>query len=956
MATNSGPLRTQQRHAARSSLGTLLIALALCCPVPAAQDAERLAAEAADLARVGTPESLRSAIDAYERVLDVRRAAGDARGQAAAHFAIASAFEKLGEFAAARDRYAASLRLYTEVDDRRGQADAGLNAGVMCYLAGEPRIAIDYLVRALPHWRAVGDPRGEARTASNLGVANYALGDLHAALDWYARALPLRRAAGDSAGEAGTLHNIGLTHIALGEPQKALEHVSLARALSHASGDRFAESSILNTMGMMSTMLGEQHQALEYFGRALAIARARNLAGVEAAALQGLGTARAELGEYEAALGHYLETMPRVRAAKVPRGTAGALLKLGRIYELLDRRADALAAFEEALALFRAVAEPLGEIPALVAIAEIHARDARGLAKAADAFAAALRVSKRVGDPNGEAAALAGLARVGRDGDLAEARTRVEAALAIVEARRTKLASPELRASYLGMQRGAYELYVDVLLRLHERDAGGGHLAEALEASERARARSLLDLLAEARVDVQAGLDPALKLREQRIEAHNSRIHRQLLQARARETPDAARVEELERELAVVDRDHRELEWEVRRANPRYGSLRYPEPLRADAIRRTLDAETALLQYVLGRDGSFLFVVTSDDVRAYRLPGVAEIAPLVAEARATLALPARGSAGRFARVARRLYDLLVAPAAAALGDKRLLLVAPDRDLHYLPFEVLLTEAPTGTAGGFRDFPYLLRRWAVAYVPSASVLADLRANRRGAEGGFAFVGFGDPVYTTDGRAGDSTRGLFDGGGRLELPRLEASGREITRIAERFPRDETAVYLGRDAREGNVKGNTRLESARRLHFAVHGVIDEKRPRYSGLALSLDDASGEDGLLQVHEIFNLKLGADLVVLSACGSGLGREVTGEGILGLTRAFLYAGASSVAVSLWQVSDRSTADLMVSFYELTERAPGKAEALRRAKLRMIEAGRDSHPFHWAPFILVGSPG
>jgi CHAT domain-containing protein/Tfp pilus assembly protein PilF len=932
---------------------SLFLALLLCQPAWAGQDAERLAAEAADLARAGTPEALRNAIERYERVLELRRIAGDTRGQADAVYAVAAAREKLGERLSARDRYAEALRLYEQLGDARGQAEAALNAGVMCYVVGEPRLAIDYLGRALPLWKQLGDPRGEARTASNLGVVHYVLGDLRVALEWYTRALPLRRAAGDVAGEAGTLHNIGLVHDALGEPQQALEHFAKALALGKASGDRWAEGSLLDSMGAMSVVLGEPREALEYFGRALAIGRAGAFAGVEVAALQGLGTARAELGEYEAALVHYLETLPRVRAAESPRGTAGALLGLGRIYERLDCRAEALASYQEALALYSGVAEPLGEVEALVRVGDLRARFGDP-AKAGDAFARALAVSRRIGDTDGEAEALAGLARVARDrGDLVGARARLEAALSIVEARRTKLVSHELRASYLGMQRGAYELYVDVLQRLHEREPGAGHLAAALEASERSRARSLLDLLAEARVDVQAGLDPGLKQRERRIEAETSRIHRRLIAARSRETPDASDVEALEKELAGVERDHRTLEWEMRRASPRYASLRYPEPLRADAVRRTLDAETALLQYVLGRDGSVLFVVTSDEVRSVRLPPVREIAPLVAAVRAALERPGRRETGRYVRAARRLYELLVAPATEAIRGKRLLLVAPDRDLHYLPFEVLLTDQPS--TGDFRALPYLVRRWAVGYVPSASVLADLRASRPAPRTGPAFVGFGDPVYDVGAR-GTGGDALFDERGRLDLRRLEGSGREVMRIAERFPPSDAVVYLGREAREGNVKGNARLESARRIHFAVHGVIDEKRPRYSGLVLSLDGDPVEDGLLQVHEIFNLRLGADLVVLSACGSGLGREVSGEGILGLTRAFLYAGASSVAVSLWQVSDRSTADLMISFYERMETVPGKAEALRRAKLKAIESGRDAHPFHWAPFILVGSPG
>jgi CHAT domain-containing protein len=221
-----------------------------------------------------------------------------------------------------------------------------------------------------------------------------------------------------------------------------------------------------------------------------------------------------------------------------------------------------------------------------------------------------------------------------------------------------------------------------------------------------------------------------------------------------------------------------------------------------------------------------------------------------------------------------------------------------------------------------------------------------------------------------------RSVFEEAGRWELHPLEYSGREVADIARLYKPDEVAIYLGPTATEENVKGNEHLSTARRIHFATHGLISEKQPQYSGLVLSLpfkEDPGPktqdpgpstkdqeprtkdtvEDGLLQVYEIFNLTLNADLVVLSACETGLGKEVKGEGLIGLTRAFLYAGTPSVAVSLWSVADRSTARLMVNFYEGLDRVKDKAEALRQAKLELMQSPRYAHPYYWAPFILVG---
>jgi CHAT domain-containing protein len=193
-------------------------------------------------------------------------------------------------------------------------------------------------------------------------------------------------------------------------------------------------------------------------------------------------------------------------------------------------------------------------------------------------------------------------------------------------------------------------------------------------------------------------------------------------------------------------------------------------------------------------------------------------------------------------------------------------------------------------------------------------------------------------------------------RWRLGRLAGSGEEVRRIAELYPRGSVALYTGADATEEKLKGSRWLSGAHRLHFATHGIISEAQPELSALQLTRAEGSREDGLLQAYEIFNLRLGADLVVLSACETALGKQLTGEGLMGLTRAFLYAGAHSVVVSLWPVADDSaTPDLMVSFYRRLDRSPDKSEALQAAKLELIRKKQYAHPYYWAPFILVGEP-
>jgi CHAT domain-containing protein len=267
-----------------------------------------------------------------------------------------------------------------------------------------------------------------------------------------------------------------------------------------------------------------------------------------------------------------------------------------------------------------------------------------------------------------------------------------------------------------------------------------------------------------------------------------------------------------------------------------------------------------------------------------------------------------------------------------------LLIAPDGPLYLLPFEALLTQ---DHGSSYTDLPYLLRRFAISYVPSASVLADLRKSRPVENSGKMFLAFADPDY----RGGSNAvlRGRSNG---QKLAQLPESGREVKRIAELFPPGESVLYLGAEATKKNVEQNPLLERAPLVHFALHGTVDEVRPESSGLELS-------DGRLRVSEIFNLKLNANLLTLSACETALGKEVHGEGMVGLTRAFLYAGAHSLVVSLWPVAEQSTPGFM---HDLYRNLPAdKAEALRRAKLAMISSREFSEPYYWAPFILSGDP-
>ena len=957
-----------------------------------AQDRDQVAAERAyeagqKLHAQKTPTAYHSALKKFEEALALQRAVGDRRGEAFAIFHLGLEYYYLNEWRQSLERYQQALPLVQMLGERKAEAWTLVEIGYAYDYLGEKQQALAFFNQALPLLRELGEQAYEGFTMASIALVYGSMGDREQALIYQQQALALRRSAGDRRGEASSLAAIGANYDYLGEKQKALEYLQQAIPLMHALGQSEGEAHNLYVLGLVYDSLNEREKAVECYNQSLTLRKAIGHRRGPAVLHHELGNIYEGLNDRQQALAHYQKSLALYTEAKDLRGVAALLRNIGLSYDALGEKQQAVVYFERALPLMRQGWNRFAEAETAAGLGKVLSE----LGEHQQALVhlnQALGLFRQLNSRFFETQALYWIARSERArGHLPEARARIEEALGKLEHLRRSLYQPDLRTTAFTKAHDFYELEIDLLIRLGESQSsesvssqnlsGQNSIAAALEASERARARGLLDLLAEARIEIRQGISEPLKQCEQASQARLSAIQSQLIQINQQLRPDRRRIAALEEELKQADREREALECEIRRQHPRYAEILYPTPLRADAIRGLLDEQTALLEYTLGQEQSFLFVVTRDSITSFRLPKAAEISHLVEELRAALKSPGRREFNCYRRAAERLYQMLIAPASEALTGKQKLLIAPDGPLYYLPFEALLVKgSEAGSQADARELDYLLKHWAISYVPSASVLASLRRNIRPAADPSAkqFLAFADPIYragtqTELGRAGQKSaldaktnntvaqpvRGIFDGEARWELTRLAESQREVAEIARLYQPEQVALYLGSDAKEENVKGNSALTTARRIHFATHGLLSELKPQYSGLVLTLDGDVREDGLLQVYEIFNLKLQAELVVLSACQTGLGKEMRGEGVIGLTRAFLYAGVPSVAVSLWQVADHSTAELMVKFYRQLDCATDKAEALRQAKLEMMQNPRYGHPYYWAPFVLVGEP-
>jgi CHAT domain-containing protein len=930
--------------------------------------AERAFEAGKQLCAQGTAVARRGAVKKYEEALALQREAGDRRGEAFTLYGLGLVHYDLCEWRKSLPYFQQVLMLTRDLGERKAEAWTLIEIGYACNYLGEKQQALEYLNEALPLLRDLGERSREAFALASIGLVYGSMSEREHYIAYYQRALAIWRDLGDRRGEATSLAAIGGGYDYLGEKQKALEYLHQAVPLLHAVGASQGEAHTLYVLGLIYDSLNEREKAVEYFNQALALRKTVGHRRGQAMLEWELGNIYEGLGDRQQSLAHYHKALAFHEEAKDERGVAALLRNIGLSYDALGEKQKAVAYFERALPLMRLGWNRFAQAETLLGLGKVLSEMGEHQ-QALVHLHEALGLLRKLNSRFFEVQTLYWIARSERGrGNLLDARASIEEALGKIEHLRSSFYEPELRTTVFTKAQDFYELKMDLLARTGGSQPDQALVDDALEASEQSRARTMLDLLAEARIDIRQGISEQLKQREQASQARLSALQSQLIQIHQQPKADQRRIATLEGELKQVEAEREALACEIRRQHPRYAEILYPRPLGAQSIRRLLDPQTALLQYSLGQETSFLFVVTRESVSSFRLPKAGQISPLVEELRAALKSPGRRGLGSYRRAAEQLYQMLIAPAEGTLATKQKLMIAPDGPLYYLPFEALLVKG-AGAGGGAGSPDYLLKRWSVSYVPSASVLASLRQNRRAAEDKPAkeFLAFADPDYeaddqtqlTRDGKKpaqdnlAQAMRGLFDGQARWELTRLAESHHEATEIARLYRPEQVALYLGPQAKEENVKGNCDLATARRIHFATHGLTNERQPQYSGLVLTLDDNSQEDGLLQVYEIFNLKLKAELVVLSACQTGLGKELEGEGMIGLTRAFMYAGVPSVVVSLWQVADRSTAELMVKFYQQMDRVGDKAEALRRAKLELIDNSCYQHPYYWAPFVIVG---
>ena len=944
---------------------------------------------------------LRDAPEAYLKAFGAWQAAGDTLKQAEMRYRIGLTRRLLGQNPQALQELRVALDLLQKVPDERLAAMAYNQIGLVSWATSQNQAALSAFQAALERWRALGDAAQEAAVLNNMGSLHQAQGELREALDAYSKALQIFQRDGDVRRQGMVLTNLGSVHFALGEPgtagtefaealvklqkegersgvaevlnyqglladqrgdsQAALDSLTQALSIFAALGDRRQQASVLINLGNQYVKLGDPGKATGFFSRALEIQRTISDRRGQAATLRHLGEAYSALGKVETSREHYEQALGIQQAIGDRTGEAASLLALGAD-QISNRPSDAVETLTRALARYSELGNPDGKARSLERLGAAQA-SLGNTAKAVEALGTALQEARSVHDPTLEAAALQELARIElARGDPQAALARVEPALQIIESLREQVAADRLRTSYFASKRDAYDLAIEALMSLQASHPEAGYDARAFQVAERARARGLLDLLREGKVEIHAGADPQLLERERALRIEIRAKSERESRLRSEKAPQD-QIDESHKEVEALLSEYELLDGRLRAASPRYTDLTHPPEVRLADVQRLLGPDTALLEVSLGTPRSWAWLVTSDSLSSFELPEHAAITELAKRAYAALSAPASREVPR--EDVAELGRMLLGPALDRLEGRRLAVVAGGA-LQYIPFAAL-PDPRTGEP--------LVESREVVNLPSAAVLTEVRRNAaRRRQPSLDLAVLADPVFSPgDPRLAqarkaapapalklaaalnsDLERSARDVGSS-GFERLAWTRREAEEIAAQAGSRRVLTALDFEASREAATGPA-VAGARVVHFATHGFLNSETPELSGLVLSLVDRNGNptDGFLRLHEVYDLSLAADLVVLSGCRTALGKEVKGEGLLGLTRGFLYAGASRVMASLWPVRDRATAELMRRFYRgLLQDGLPPAAALRAAQRSLRRDPRWRDPFYWAPFILQG---
>jgi len=850
--------------------------------------------------------------------------------------------------------------------------------------------ALAYYEEALTLRKQIGDRRSIAEALGEIGIVYSSLGRYEKALACHEEALAIDKETGNRHGVAVDLAEIGIVYSFLARYEKALSYFDESMAIYKEFGNRNGVASDLAEIGMVYSNLGQYERALVYLGEALAIHKEIGARKDTAGDLSEIANVYATLGRHEQALDYYEQGLAVYKEIGDKSGAGKSFGSIGVLYLTLGRLDKAQSYFEESLKIDREVGDLEGVAAGLTGMGTVYSALGKH-EKAYEYLQESLKIGNEIGAPEVLWTTQSRLGKVSAKlGKNLEAASNYEKAIDTIEAMRTGLSEKETKIIFMSGKIYVYDELIELYQKMHAEDPSKGYDKKALELFERKQGRVFLEEMGKSGARDFSGLPATVKDSETDLENQMQKARDAIAaeQSKGSDKPDMSRLQALKANLQRIKAASDALREEIRAKYQDYYALKYPEPVGLEDIQeKVLNPDETLLVYGVMKDSGCLWVIGKKSFGFYPVNiGESELGRKVESFRKdtqSILKTLTGSMNSRQQTAEKveagmkavnlqgleLYELLIPKdARQALSGVKTLYIIPSGPLYGLPFEALVSRMDGVSPR------YLVEDYPVAYLSSASLLKTLREMqaRKTTKARFPLLAFANPVYgkseSTGPTRGESPiadlreRAYLDlmGGSFLELPETEEEAREIKTVLAASD-SSRPLQLRQDASRSNV---LKLNEARKLSdyryvvFSCHGVVPDvtNRVNQPALVLSQPDPLGGQGFLTMADTFGLRFNAEMVTLSACNTGRGTEIRGEGVMGLTRAFMYAGTPTISVTLWSVESESAKVLTTGLYENLKAGKGRAEALREIKLRMIRGEEEKmyrYPFFWAPVVLFG---
>ncbi|MBN1996738.1 CHAT domain-containing protein [candidate division KSB1 bacterium] len=835
------------------------------------------------------------------------------------------------------------------------------NVGSVYYQQSDYNQALLYYEKSLPVLLKNGDKNNEALVLWSIGGIYWNFGDYPKALDYYQKAYHLASEVGNNWGMERYLGTMGLTYCRMGRYEEALEKVEQSLMIAREIGEKTGQSLRLGDLADIFSDMGENSRAAEYYQKALDIATETGNKREQSKFLGKLGEIERKNKNYARALDHYNRAANLAQEIKNRNLQSELLGQIGNLHLSQHQYEKARINIEKGLEIASELKNKSLQARHLLFLAQAFYQT-HDLVKSKQFYNQSLEITKKLAEPDVVWNALQGLAQVEAAlGKNHRALRLYEKCIEKMDKVQNTLMTETFKIGFLETHIKIYENIIHLLSVMHNNQPGKGYDRLAFKYAEKAKARALLDIIHQGRIvnnlsDIPETFRKNLLTNQEKLKSRHISLSAEL--AKTEQEQDKILIDSLHNEIDFLTRMDRKLLTELEQKYTRYYHLTNPQVISPMELQENiLDSSKILVEYFVGEERTFVWTITKTEMFFDTIPitrvalhgRLCNISPLFMEDKDSGAYIDHAFANLQPDSLFQFYSLLLKKYLEQhAGTIRELILVPDDILYYFPFEIMvLSNSPGSTR-------FLVEDYAVSYSSSASLLAVV--THHAVKKPLSLLAFGNPQFDRHFKIASMKRLFTDVAGRSifrghQFTPLPFSEHEVNSIGKNF--SNPGLFTGAQATEANfLKFADQYDY---IHLATHFVTNDRHPMYSKIIFAQNKDGSQDGLLHTYEVYNLKLDADMIVLSGCSSGLGKLRRGEGIVGMSRGFLYAGVPSMVVSLWPVEDKSTADLMSNFYRFLTSGVSKAQALQRAKINLIQKENfQRDPFYWGAFVLMGA--